>query len=351
MGLRVRSAFLCFILIGFAVLSASSQSRINVSGTGGVNIIKGRIYTSDGRAVDVQIKVAVQTGSGSDLTLITDQSGGFEFHNMGPGPYTVVVDAGDNFEVVKESVYIDEDMRPPTPPGAPPIPPRPKVYTVPVYLRQKVRAATTTQEKPGVVNAKYADVPEDALKHYQKGITLSSAKKMVDALAEFRQAIAIYPSLEPAFVEMGKIYLKQAKLDEAIRAFRTAVGFDPKDFDAKLNYGIALYNSRQADEAQKQLTEASALNAAAVWPHYYLGMIYIQKKDLDDAQTQLETAKGLKGDKNIPLLHRYLGGVYAAKNIKDKAADELEKYIQLSPDAKDADRIRQTIAELRNNKN
>ncbi len=348
---RVWLAFFCFCLAISIVKSAPAQSRINSSGTGGINTIKGRIYTSDGKSIDTQIKVRVESQAGSDLSLITDQTGGFVFQNMSPGTYSIVVDAGSNFEIFSETVLIDPDVQAAPVRGAPPVPALAKSFTVPVYLRPKTVAKAVDQQQTGVVNARYADAPLDAVKHYEKGLALDKAGKSDEALNEFRQAVTAYPSLEPAYVETGKIYLKKSRLDDAIKAFSMAVKYDPKDFDAKLNFGVALYNAKRIDDAQKELNEAAMLNASAVWPHYYLGMIFIQKKDLDDAQTQLETARGLKGEKNIPLLHRYLGGVYAAKRLNSQAAAELEKYIKLSPDAKDADRIRQTISELRSNKN
>jgi tetratricopeptide (TPR) repeat protein len=276
---------------------------------------------------------------------MTNQSGGFTFTGLGAGTYSIVVDAGDGFEVARESITIDPDIQ-----GAVPIRSIPKTFSVPVYLRPKPGAKKDNQQT-GVVNARFADAPPEAIKHYEKGLALDKANKTDEALSEFKQAISIYPPLEPAYVESGKIYLKKSRLDDAIEAFSMAVRYDPKDFEAKLNYAVALYNNKRLDDAQKALVEAAGLNASAVWPHYYLGLIYIQKRDLDDAQTQLETAKGLKGDNNIPMLHRALGGIYAAKKLNSQAAAELEKYIQLSPDARDADRIRQTIAELRSNKN
>lgn len=340
---RVWLAFLCFCWAVAIVRPTSAQSSVNSSGTGGINTIKGRIFSSNGRSIDTQIKVRLESNSYTELSLITDQNGGFAFTGLSAGTYTVVVDAGDNFEIFRESVIIDPEVK--VPYGIV-VPPTPKVFSVPVYLRPRFSTKNAGQQT-GVVNAKYADVPPDAIKHYEKGLALDKTDKPDEALYEFKQAISIYPGLEPAYVESGKIYLKKSRLGDAIDAFSLAVRYDPTDFEAKLNYAVALYNNKRLDDAQKALVEAAALNASAVWPHYYLGLIFIQKKNLDEAQTQLETAKGLKGDNNIPLLHRYLGGVYAAKKLNRQAAIELEKYIQLSPDARDADRIRKTITELR----
>jgi regulator of sirC expression with transglutaminase-like and TPR domain len=65
----------------------------------------------------------------------------------------------------------------------------------------------------------------------------------------------------------------------------------------------------------------------------------------------METAKQLKGDKEFPLVHRYLGGIYWKKKQYRMAADELETYVKLLPNAKDADQTRKTILELRSRQN
>ena len=53
------------------------------------------------------------------------------------------------------------------------------------------------------------------------------------------------------------------------------------------------------------------------------------------------------GDQDFPLLHRYLGGIYVAKQLNKEAVAELETYIHQDPNAKDADRIKQTISDLK----
>ena len=206
MKLRARSAFLCCIIALCSVCFANGQTRTNSSGTGGIHSITGRIHSPNGRAIDSQIKVKLESNSYTELSLITDQNGGFAFTALAPGAYTVAVDAGDNFEVFRESVVIDPD--PNGPPGVR-IVPTPKVFSVPVYLRLK----NNPGQKTGVVNAKYADVPKPAIEHYEKGLALTKADKAEQAQAEFKQAIAIYPGLEPAHVELAKIYLKKSQPD------------------------------------------------------------------------------------------------------------------------------------------
>ena len=338
----ITAFFGAFVLTFALSLGLSAQTRINSSGNGGINVIKGQIFSTGNKRVDGSVTVRLQSLTFGELTLVTDQSGGFAFSGLSAGTYTVVVDAGDNFETIRESVTIDPEVQ-----GVVRHAPVPKSYTVPIYLRLKQNAS----EKGGVVNAKLAAVPKEALRHYRKGLDLLQTDRGDDAIAEFKQAVTLYPQLTLAYLEMGKIYLKTGRMNEAVAVLSTAIKYEPNDFDAALDYAIALYGKKDFAAAEPQLKKAAQLNATAVTPHYYLGLLFIQTKDLEKAQGELETAKQLKGDKNFPLLHRYLGGVYVARKLNKQAVVELETYLLLAPNTADAERIRQTIADLKTKTN
>ena len=58
-------------------------------------------------------------------------------------------------------------------------------------------------------------------------------------------------------------------------------------------------------------------------------------------------AKEMIGDHVFPLLHRFLGVVYAAKQMNKEAVAELETYLKQDPKAKDTDQVKQAIADLK----
>jgi tetratricopeptide (TPR) repeat protein len=338
---RPTAVFGALVLTCALSAAINAQTRVNHSGNGGINTIKGQIFVPGNKRADGSVTVRLKSTTFTDLSLITDQSGGFEFRSLSAGTYTVIVDAGETFEVIYESVTIDPDVQPDRRTRMT-VRPTPKTYQVPIYLRLKRNA----DERTGVVNAKLVQVPKEALKHYEKGLELVQTGKVDEAMAEFKAAVAMYP-FALAYLEMGKIYLRRSKLADALAMFELAVRHDTNDFDSRLNYAVALYNSKRLDDAEKEFNEAARLNASAVWPHYYLGLISIQRKNYETAQAEMETAERLKGEKNFPLLHRYLGGVYIIRNLNKQAVTQLETYLQLDPKAKDADRIRQTIADLK----
>jgi Flp pilus assembly protein TadD len=262
---------------------------------------------------------------------------------LAPGNYSIVVDAGDNYVVSREYFTIDGEVQVSTVR----VPPVPKIYNVPIYLQYKPSVIA----KNAVVNAKYVNVPKEALEHCQKGLEFSRAGNTQEALKAFRSAISIYSQFSVPHTEIGKILIKTGKFDEAADELRVALTIDPGDFDARLNFGIALWGKRDLNDAEKELRAAADLNKAAVTPHYYLGLLFLQNRDIDGAQKEMETAKLLKGEKDFPLVHRYLGGIYWKKQQYRMAADELEKYVRLAPDAKDADQTRKTIRDLRSRQN
>jgi Tfp pilus assembly protein PilF len=332
-----------FILSGYCSASYG-QSGVDYTGNGGLHTIQGRVYLPNGRALDTSIVVKLESTNHSTQSVYTDRNGAFSFRALSPGNYSVVVNAGESFLTAREYFTIDPEI---AMPGRPRIVTVPKVFNAPIYLQFKPNVA----HKNEVLNAKLASVPKEAIEHCQKGMELERAGKTSEAIKEFRQAIAIYPQFAIPYTELGKIYIRSGKIDEAVRELSLAIRFDPTDFESRLNYGIALFGRRDLQDAEKELRGAAELDKTAVTPHYYLGLLFVQNRNLDDAQKSMETARLLKGEKEFPLVHKYLGGIYWGKKQYLQAADELEKYVTLVPDAKDADQTRKTILDLRSRHN
>lgn len=334
-----KALFLGILAVLLGAGNAIAQSGTNVSGNGGKHTIQGSIYLPSGNTPDGQVSVSLQSNTFTSLTVLADKSGAFAFRNLLPGTYSVVVDAGQNFEIARETIVIDPDpnvaitrtMN------------ATKVFTVPVYLQQK----STRQGKAGIVLAKLADVPKEAVKLYEKAIKLGQENKLEEANKELKAALLIHPNFPYVLAALGVNYLRMAKLNEAIESLEAALKLEPDYFDAKLNLGIAYLNKKQFDDAEKKLSDAITQNATAVTPHYYLGIVFLQKQDLDKAKAEFEIAKKTKTEKELPLVHKYLGGIYWQTKQYDLAVVELQTYLKLAPDAKDADKIRQTIKELK----
>jgi tetratricopeptide (TPR) repeat protein len=309
------------------------------TGTGGVHVIQGYIFFPSGRRAEGTIIVKLQPLNAGEITLIADSNGSFTFSSLAPGNYTVVVQASDDYEVARDNVYIDTDANISRTAR---LPPTTRRYTVMIHLQLK----PSVRNRPGVVNAALAEVPEKARKLYERGLEESRAGDAAKAADSLKEAVALYPNFPLALNELGVQYLKLGQTGKAVDTLKSAAKLGPDAYAPRLNLGIALLEAKQYAEAETQLREALKRNSSLSTAHMYLGLCFLRTNKYDEAETELLAA--IKGSGNqLGLAQYYLGGIYWKKNEYPKAVAALEEYLRLTPDAHDAERVRATIKDLR----
>ena len=165
-----------------------------------------------------------------------------------------------------------------------------------------------------------------------------------------KQAVSVSPTFAPAQRELGSQYMKLNSFDKAAETYDAFLKLQPTDASAHLNLGIALYNLNKLEPAESHLREALKQSSSGPMAHYYLGLTLIKTKRYPEAQQEMESAIA-NGGANLAQAHKFLGGLYISVHKNKEAADELEKYLQLDPKAANADQLRNTIKELRGNRN
>lgn len=330
------------ILILAVALTANAQgvgSSRGLSTGDGNHTIQGRIYFPAGQQVNSKVvKVSLEsTNATGPTTTMSDEDGTFRFTSLRAGSYSVVVDAGKQYDAPRETVNIDPVA------GAP-------VIQVNILLRPKIDAS----------NPSFAGVPQNALDSYQKGMAAAQKGNPKGAAEFLSKAVAAAPQFSEALNELGIQYLKLGQMDQAAETFEALLKLKPNDAAAHQSLGIALYNQGAAfvaqqklDDAQKKLDGAEAhlreaikLKSPGPTAHYYLGLTLLKFKAYDEAQKEFELAIS-NGGENLAQAHRYLGGLYQRAQRNKDAADEMEKYLKLDPKAPDADHIRDIMKSLR----
>jgi Tfp pilus assembly protein PilF len=326
-----KALFFLFLLIPIPV-DAQSGGKFDSIGTGGNSTIQGNIYLPTKPQAGLLIKVKVESTNSPALSVVADANGSFTFNSLEPGSYNLTVDAGKDFEIYTDTITIDRETSRVGP----------RAVIVPVYLRLKANQPISTE----TIDVSLASVPKPALERYQKAMELARSGKSQAAIEEFKAAISLYAKFGLAYNELGVQYLKLSQLDKAIESLRSAVKLEPDAFGSHLNYGIALLNKKDFSQAEGEIRKALKKNDSAPTAHLYLGIALISLRNLDEAEKELQRAI-TQGGKEMGLAHYYLGGIYWGKREYQRAADELEAYLQMVPQAGDAERVRTTIQELR----
>lgn len=303
----------------------SSRNGGLPSGEGNI-MLQGRIYfpsgqSASGRTIRVSLESVSAFGGGN--TAVPDVDGVFRFQGLVPGDYTVVVDAGPEFEKAREPVGIYAGTS-----G--------KVVQVSIQLQPRVSSA----------NPLFAGVPSNALNLYQKGMAAAKKNDAKAAAESLSAAVTAYPNFPIALSELGTQYMFLKQWDKAGETYDALLKLKPTDVHAHLNLGIVAYNKKNMENAEEHFRKALELKSTGPTAHYYLGLIMVSTKRYPEAVTEFEAAIA-NGGENLALAHRYLGGLYMSVSKNQQAADELEKYLKLDPKASDAEKIKGTIKDLR----
>jgi tetratricopeptide (TPR) repeat protein len=138
------------------------------------------------------------------------------------------------------------------------------------------------------------------------------AQLQIDRLA---QAAKMAPKNTQVWINLGNALMDEQRFGEAIDAYGKALALEPKNVPVLVDQGTCYRGVRQFDKAVEQYQKA------------------------------------LKLDPNFPNGHRNLGVVLAFDlNKKPEAVKELNRYLELAPNAPDAGEIRQKIQEMTSGK-
>jgi Tfp pilus assembly protein PilF len=317
-------ALLLFVLLSTSAHAQSvGANRAELAGNGGNRTIKGQIYLPGGDTKTTHFKIRLENTDAGTLVTSTDADGQFNFNGLTAGSFTIVVEGTDEWDSMRESLYLDQTG------GS-------KINIIPFYMRRKPSA-----------DPAFAGIPPNAIELYVKGNEAAQKGDHKKAAEQFEKAVAAYPTFAQAYNGLGMAYLKQGDVDKAHTALSSAIKLKPEDADINLNYGVTLLQKKDFAGAEEHLRRALKHRDEMASAHYYLGLALVNQKKIDDAHTELERAITLPGGDNYALAHRYLGGIYWNKGDFKRAADELEKYLKLSPKATDAEQTRNAIKELR----
>ena len=296
------------------------------------NTIQGDIITPNGQRLDHPVIVWLSTNRG-EIQTTSNGNGSFFFRQLGGGRFIVRIDAGEAFEPATEEVNIADG-------GSTGNMSRiGQIYSVQIHLRPRSSEPITK----GVVSAN--DPPKAALDLFNKALESVKDGHRDKAIEQLKAALVIHPAFTAALNGLGVQYLKLGKYEAASEAFAKALKLAPDSFNLHLNSGISLFNLNKHAEAEAQFAAALAKNEASGTAHLYRARALIGLNRLDDAAVDLKRAIEIGGN-DVKLAHRYLAGIYLEKGENVEAVKQLELYLQVSPDSKEVDQIKNLIKEL-----
>jgi tetratricopeptide (TPR) repeat protein len=213
------------------------------------------------------------------------------------------------------------------------------------YLRtRETDTGAVTNASPGVVFAQ--EVPAEAKKIYESAVRDLDAKRDTQGLQELKKSIELFPSYYAALERLGTEYTRRGEYVAAVILLRKAVDVYPKGYQSLYSLGVALYSLNELASAIDMFDKATAISPNSVNSQLWLGKSLREKGQYEKAEPHLKRANEL-GKNRVPEAHWQLALLYNHTKRNHEAADELEAYLKLKPDAPNADSIREMIRKLR----
>jgi tetratricopeptide (TPR) repeat protein len=206
--------------------------------------------------------------------------------------------------------------------------------------------------------------PSCWMAQYNLGIVLSEQDKADEAIAHYRQAVALRPEYAEAHYNLARLLAERGQLDDAIVHYDSALQVNPADAEAHNNLGVTLFGMGRVDDAVKHYRRALELHPDYAEASCNLAGALAAKGDVDgaidhylaclallpdQAEAQYNVASALlrRGridealvhfQKTIDLnpqnanAHANFGSALLAKGSIRDAISEYRKSLQLSPE-------------------
>jgi tetratricopeptide (TPR) repeat protein len=268
-------------------------------------------------------------------TVFADNSGRFQFRNLGEGIYLVRVEPlGTPFEEQTHRIEL-QSLSPLSSSTEDPFM---------VDFRLKLRKGETRTAAPGVVFLQ--PVPAEASEQYKKGLDSLNDKKTELGIQSLQKAIEIFPDYFLALELLGTEFVKGGMYDNAVPILSRAIQVNPDASKSLYALGVAHLKTNRSAEAVNWLQRAADKDGKSANTYMMLGLAYGNLGSFSESETAFKKAY-LLGKSDVADVHFYLAGIYNKQQKYSEAARELELFLKESKDIKDTAQVKAMIAKFK----
>jgi tetratricopeptide (TPR) repeat protein len=216
----------------------------------------------------------------------------------------------------------------------------------------KTRDETKGNSVPSNSGPAFAqEAPENARKVYEQAVKqLDNNKQATQGIDLLKEAINLFPTYFLALERLGVEYVKLQQYEPARATLTKAIEVNPNGASSHYALGVSQFYLQKLPEAIESLRRSLRLapdSSNAAFSHFYLGLAYWNSAKQVDAEPHMKKAYQLGGNSIPPDIHMHLAKYYSDNKRYKEAADELELFIKLAPDARDAEKIKALVKQLR----
>ena len=219
-----------------------------------------------------------------------------------------------------------------------------------------------TKIKGTTLSAAPYQAPKDARRAYEKGLEAERKANLASAHKYFETAVGIYPKYAVAWFQLGNVLQKENQKEAARTAYTRATLIDNRFLPPYLSLAYMAFGEANWTvllALTDHILDLDPLNHVAVTgfildldpvncanAYFYNAFANYKLNRIEAAEKSAVKAERIALPTRIPLLHLLLAEIYARKNNYASAISEIQTYLELAPNAPDADQVRAHLAKL-----
>jgi tetratricopeptide (TPR) repeat protein len=265
----------------------------------------------------------------------TDSTGRFSFNGYPAGRYYIrVITTGTNYAEYTESLELVSVVRGGSDAAYPEI-----------HLKvdnRKMRTGIT----PLTGSVFVQEVPEEARRLYKQGVR-DLNEPDGKGFREIDAALKIFPTYYDALDTAGCEYVNRKEYEKALPYLIKSIDVNQRSFSSFYALAYACYQLNHRPEAIQSARAAVVLQPNSFNAQLLYGTLLRLDARYPEAEKALVEAEKLSKETPVAEVHWQLALVYNHEGRNKEAADELELYLKLEPDAPRKKEIQDLIVKLR----
>ncbi len=199
-----------------------------------------------------------------------------------------------------------------------------------------------------VISLTSLQAPKDAQKAYEKGLEANRDRKWQKAQKELEKAVAVYPKYAAAWYELGYALQYQKQIEEARKAYARSLEADPKYIKPYLQLAYLDAGEKKWQEVADTTDRMVRLNPIDFPQAYFLNSVANLNlhKPAAAEKSALEALRRDPGHR-YPQAEQILGLALASQGDFAGAIPHIEAYLELAPNANNADLARRQLEDMR----
>jgi tetratricopeptide (TPR) repeat protein len=193
--------------------------------------------------------------------------------------------------------------------------------------------------------------PDESAAHYDYGLVLEELDRTDEAREHYEKAVELDAEDPAPLIGLADLARRGGDLERSLELYRKALGLAPEaglapeDPLLVIHEAQALFELKRPDDGSAALRRLTGMSGASASDLTSAGIL-AGRHDQGDLAIELYRA-ALERDETYALAHLYWANALGRKKQFEEAAGHFERFIELAPEAPEAEAARKGLAKCR----